>query len=164
MKRFLKYLLLVVFVFSVMLNVFLIFRLEKELNRTSTTAALRNELYERETSPFQYLSIENGAVLKASNVKVRNGNLFHEAEYETVYDVKFKIASTATVTTFKDVEVSFMFYRGNTLLKTENETLQGDFHPYSERNFSIRVNPPSGYDSWNMMVKDAGSRSKVDFK
>ena len=49
-----------------------------------------------------------------------------------------------------------MFYRGNTLLKTENETLQGDFHPYSERNFSIRVNPPSGYDSWDMKMKSIG--------
>jgi|LauGreDrversion4_2_1035121.scaffolds.fasta_scaffold252270_1 hypothetical protein len=124
-----------------------------ESSRVKTPEELREELRKQEmNSPSQYVQLE-GVTMKRN--LVREAGWFRSAEYDGSV-VEGSIKNTASIARFKDVVIVVEFYS-----KTETQIGQKEFvlyeyyEPNSNKNFRLKVYPPSEMGSYHVSIKNA---------
>lgn len=119
---------------------------------------LRAELKAKEEqAPTDYLS-SNNVTLTLQRVKVRNGGLFREAEYEPDGAlIEGEFVNTATLAKFKDIQVKIGYYSvTKSLIKTNSYTVYVFSEPNSSESFSFKVpEVPSAYDTYTFDIVGA---------
>jgi hypothetical protein len=126
-------------------------------NNHKTPEQLKLELKQREVlNPVKYLS-EKNVSLELQQKKVKSGGLFRDAEY--VDDgalIEGVIVNRATLAKFKDIVVRVSYYsKTKTLLEEKSYRIYEFFEPNSSKHFSLKVNPPKAFASFDLQVVDA---------
>jgi len=138
---------------------------QKQQEEQKTPQDIRNELLIKEQqSPINYLSIVDGR-LEENKLLSRSPDFFHHSEYRIEgYYLKGSIKNIATIASFKDLVLSISFFTpSNTLMEEKKVTIYKIFKPHSltpiyvpnDVAFNIKLDPPNGFDSWSIKLKDA---------
>ncbi len=129
--------------------------LQEEEVREPTPEELRAELKAKEElEPNAYISHKN-VFLTPQRIKVRNGGLFRDAEYEPDGAlIEGIFVNSATLAKFKDIQIKIGYYSvTKSLIKTDSYTVYVFSEPNSSREFSIKIPEiPSAYDTFTFEV------------
>jgi len=122
-------------------------------DRPKTPEELKMELkIQEQSSPTEYLTV-NGETMKHN--LVREAGLFRDAEYDG-WLVEGTIKNSATVAKFKDIVLTIkLLSQTETVIEEKDYVFYEFYEPNSSKQFSIKINPPTVTDKFNVSVKNA---------
>ncbi len=109
---------------------------------------------EKESYEIAKESLQDKEVKNPQNFLTVAGNDRHNLVGQTV--IKGTLTNTATVASYKDVDIKLDFYsKTGTLLETDKETVYEVIAPGQSKNFKTKYFAPKGTDSVALMVISA---------
>jgi allantoicase len=129
----------------------------QEQTRPRTPEELKAELKQQElNNPLSYLS-DSEVTMKDNTILVSKETFFKSAKYKDDGKiVEGYIVNSATLAKYKDVVVKIAYYSSTKTLIEEKKFVFYEFYePNSTNYFSLKVYPPSAYDTYGFTVVDA---------
>lgn len=129
----------------------------EQKERPKTPEELRTELKQQELMhPTDYLQYKD-VTLQLQKKEIRKATLFRNAKYADDGGlIEGFFVNKSTLAKFKDIKVKVTYYsQTKTVIDEESYIFYHFYEPNSTRQFSLKVNPPKAFKTFEFEITDA---------